>query len=464
MMRQFRRHWRKTTACLLGLMLSGCATYHPSPLPTAPDLARAPEITVPAKQFWLPGLPPHTISPEGLDETTVVMLAVFDNPDLKAARLQAGVASAQLLQAGLLPDPQLAAGFATSALNYGGALSLTEDVQALITRGAAKAAAQARQQQVNLNILWQEIQVAERARELFIQTRADAQLQEVLQANRTLRQDRYHRDKAAMERGDETAGTVSADLILVTNADTALRQLQTQVNLTKHQLNELLGLQPDVQLHLTGPTQLPPLTQGEFDGALAALPHRRADLMALAAGYQSREENLRRAILAQFPLLNAGVDLDRDPVEGVNDFGPQVTLTLPIFNRHRGQIAIQKASREVLRETYQAHLDRAASQADQVWNAIGIMTAQLKGLDAQLPLLEKTAAAAERSYRQDNLNAGLYVSLQSNLLSKRLEAIRLRTSLDNAQSALTTLLGLPFAAPLSFQRMQFRWCPDSVCN
>ncbi len=447
MMRPFCRHGRNTAACLVGLMLSGCATYRPRSLPTAPDLASAPELTVPAQQFWLPGLPPHPISPEGLDETTVVMLAVFDNPDLKAARLQAGVASAQLLEAGLLPDPQFGAGFATSALNYGGALSLSQDIQALMTRGAAKAAAEATQKQVNLNILWQEIQVAERARELFIQARANDQLQNILQANQALLQDRYRRDQAAMERGDETASTVSADLILVTDADATLRQLETQVNLTDHELNQLLGLQPDVQLHLIGPAQLPPLTQSQFDDALAALPHRRADLLALAAGYQSQEENLRKAILAQFPSLTAGVNLERDPVEGVNAVGPQVTLTLPIFNRNRGQIAIHQATRAALREMYQAQLDAAESQADQVRKATRIMAAQLKDLDAQLPVVAKTAAAAELSYRQNNLNAGLYVSLQSDFLSKRAEAIRLRSSLDNAQSALRTLLGLPFTVP-----------------
>lgn len=447
MKRSFCPHWRELAACLLGLMLSGCASYRSHPLPTAPDLTRAPELTVPARQFWLPGLQPHPISPSGLDETTVVMLAVFNNPDLKAARLQAGVASAQLLEAGLLPDPQFGAGYATSALNYGGALSLSEDIQALIMRGAAKAAAQATQTQVNLNILWQEIQVAERARELFILACADDQLQDVLLASQVLLQDRYRHDQAAMERGDETAGTVSADLILVTEADAALRQLQTEVNLTDHELNEMLGLQPDVQLHLVGPTHLPPLTKGQFDEALAALSHKRTDLLALAAGYHSQEENLRKAILAQFPSLTAGVNLERDPVEGVNAFGPEVTLTLPVFNRNRGQIAVQKATRESLRETYQAHLDAAQSQADQVWKATRIMAAQLQELDAQLPVLEKTATAAERSYRQNNLNAGLYVSMQSDLLSKQAEAIRLRASLDNAQSALRTLLGLPFAAP-----------------
>ncbi len=447
MKRSFCPHWRKLTACLLGLMLSGCASYHSHPLPTAPDLANSPTLTVPARQFWLPGLPPHSISPDGLDETTVVMLAVFNNPDLKAARLQAGVASAQLLEAGLLPDPQFGAGYATSTLNYGGALGLSEDIQALITRGAAKAAATAAQKRVNLNILWQEWQVAERAKELFIQARSDDQLLGVLRASDDLLSRRYERDQTAMQRGDETSTTVSADLTVLSDADASLRQLQTEVNLTRHELNQLLGLQPEVQLHLIGAIETAPLSQRQFAESVASLPSRRADLLALQAGYQSQEENVRRAVLAQFPSLSAGVEQARDPVEGVNSIGVNVNLTLPLFNRNRGQIAIQQATREVLRQTYQAQLDGAESQADQVWKATQIMTAQLNDLDAQLPLLAKTAIASEQSFQQSNLDAGLYVSLESSLLAKQAEAIRLRASLDIAQSALRTLLGLPFGAP-----------------
>lgn len=444
MTRLFRPNWRYIAACLVGLTLSGCATYHPHPLPGAPDLASSPQLTVPAKQFWLPGLPPHTVSPDGLDETTIIMLAVFNDPDLKAARLQAGVASAQLLEAGLLPDPQFGANYATSVLNYGGALGLSEDIQALITRGAARASARAAQKQVNLNILWQEWQVAERVRELFIQLRADDQLSDVLNANHDLLANRYQHDQAAMQRGDLTVSTVSADLTVLSNADATLRQLQTEINLTRHELNQLLGLEPDAQLHLIGPTEINPISEREFRLDVAALPHRRADLLALQAGYQSQEENLRRAILAQFPSLSAGVDVERDPVEGVNAFGPQVNLILPIFNRNRGQIAIQRATREALRQTYQAQLDASQSQADQVWKAAQILSTQLRELNAQLPELETAASAAEQSLRQRNLDAGLYVSAESGLLAKQAEAIRLRASLDNAQSALRTLLGLPF--------------------
>lgn len=429
------------------LMVSGCAKYRPHPLPAAPDLAATPDLTAPAAEFALPGLPPHPVSQDGLDETTLVTLAVFNDPDLRAARSQAGVASAQLLQAGLLPDPQLNAGIGASALHYGYALGLSEDIQALLLRGAAKQVAKANQKEVNLNILWQEWQVAEQTRELFLQARANGRIQDALAASHQLLNDNYQRDQAALLKGNATSPMVSADLAVLADSETSLRQQELAASATLHKLNQLLGLQPDAQLRLIGDGAPAPLSRADLDAAVAELPRRRVDLLALQAGYQSQEENVRRSILAQFPSLSAGVQQSRDPVEGINATGASVNLTLPIFNRNRGQIAIQKATREALRQTYQAQLDAATSQANQVWSATQILSGQLRDLDAQLPILEKTAAAAETSFQQGNLDAGLYVSLKSSLLAKQLEAVRLRASLDNAQSVLRALLGLPFNAP-----------------
>ncbi len=438
---------KSSAAILISLALGGCATYKPRPLPLAPDLTSEAQLTVPATRLEVPGLAPHVISPQGLDVTDVMTLAVLNNPDLKAARFQENVADAQLLEAGLFPDPQFGASFATSALNYGGVLSLNQDIKAILTRGAAKAVARASGAQVHLNILWQEIQVAEKARELFIQAQSDDRLFEVLQTNRTLFDENYHRAQLAMEQGDETSTTVASDLTLVSDADTTLRQLQIDINLTQHELNALLGLDPEIKLHLIGQPQLRSLTRSAFEEAVSALPRKRVDLLALQAGYQSQEESLRRAVLAQFPSLSAGVDLERDPVEGVNAVGPEVTLTLPLFNRNRGQIAVQRATRDLLRQQYQAQFDAAVSQANQIWKTAEIMTAQLKDLDAQLPPLKSTTISAEQNLRQNDLDAGLYVTAQSNLLAKQAEEIRLRASLENARSALSTVLGLPFDAP-----------------
>lgn len=430
----------------LGSLLSGCAIYHSEPLPTVPDLARFPPLTVPAASFGLPGLRPAPFDPaRGLSETNIITLAVADDPQLKAERLRAGVARAQLLEAGLLPDPQLSGGMSWSAVRTGYDATLAQDIQALITRGAARRAAAAHGRQVSLEILWREWQVAERARELYIRIEALHALRGVLDERRSLLGRLYRRGEASLERGDVSAADVTADFDAWRAAAADWRTFELEDNQARHALNELLGLEPGVRLRLRGgeAMQRPP-SAAEYRAALAALPQRRPDLLALQAGYRSQEEKLREAILAQFPLVSAGVEKARSAEEGVQTFGFNVTLALPVFDRNRGPIAIGRASRTYLRQSYLAGLDGAESQADQIRSASQIMRRQLGQLEARLPGLERTAAAAKASLARGELGLAAYAREESNFLAAEAEVIRLRASLRQAQSALGLLLALPF--------------------
>lgn len=439
-LRMFKQIW--PVAILPGaLLLSGCQLYHAKPLPTAADLLQAPPLTVPAKQFGPPEFKPHPSPTNGLDEMAVITLAVYNNPDLKSARADDDLADAQVMEAGLLPDPVVSGGLAKSTMFTGYNIGLSEDIQALITRGAAKASAKAHARQVNLEILWQEWQVIEKARELFIQSIADDELQRVLTDTHDLLADRYHRDEAALEQGNETTMTVSADLSALTDAESNLRQLQLDANQTHHDLNQLLGLQPDVQLHLIGQAVIQPVSQEQFQAAMATLPRRRADLLALQAGYQSQEQLLREAVLAQFPSMSAGVEQARDPAEGIRTIGLTVNVTLPIFNRNQGQIAIQKATREQLYQAYQTRLDQTVSEADQMWQATQIMSAQLQDVEAHLLTLENNLGSTEKDFQQGSMDAASYITVKSNLDSEKAQAIRLRATLKRAQAALQILLG-----------------------
>ncbi|MDQ2802901.1 MAG: hypothetical protein M3Y41_09540, partial [Pseudomonadota bacterium] len=82
--------------CLL-VPLTGCATYQALPLDTSPPLSRSLE------QLQHPGSALRM--PLGMGE--VAYLAVQNNPDLRAARARRGVVEAQVLTAGLLPNPQV---------------------------------------------------------------------------------------------------------------------------------------------------------------------------------------------------------------------------------------------------------------------------------------------------------------------------------------------------------------------
>ncbi|MGH8202811.1 MAG: TolC family protein [Steroidobacteraceae bacterium] len=414
-------------------------------MPTGPDLARGPALTVPAGSLGLPGLKPAPLNPsQGFTETNIITLAVVGNPQLKAERLQAGVAHAQLLEAGLLPDPQISGGLSKSSFFTGYSAALAEDIQALITRGAAKDAAATRVRQINLEILWQEWQVAERARELFIEAQAASRLRGVLDRRRTVLGRLYHEDERSLKRRYVTVSDVTADFAAWNAAETDWRAFELQENQTQHALDELLGLAPGVRLPLQGAPEGLPIASQQFRTALAALPQHRADLLALQAGYESEQQRLREAILAQFPLISADVQKARSAEEGIQTIGFDVTLTLPLFNRNRGPIAIGRATRAYLHQAYQARLDQAVNQADQVFRATQIMERQLKALDGRLSGLERAAAAAHESLQRGNLSLADYARVDSNALATEAEAIQLRASLEQAQAALATLLALQF--------------------
>ena len=286
--------------------------------------------------------------------------------------------------------------------------------------------------------------MAEQARELFIQTQALGELRRVLDQRRTLLATLYARDQASLRQRFVTVSAVTTDFAAWNSAEADWRAFELQDNQTCHALNELLGLASDAPLRLRRAPNGHPLAATLYQSALAMLPHRRPDLLALQAGYQNEEESLREAILAQFPLISAGIQKARDPIENIQYIGFNVTLTLPLFNRNRGPIAVGRASRAYLHQAYQASLDETTNQADQVWKAVMIMQHQLKGLDQRLAGLEHDSTAARESLRRGTLSLADYTRVDSNALATQAEEIQLRASLEQGQAVLAMLLALPF--------------------
>ncbi|NNN04555.1 MAG: TolC family protein [Elusimicrobia bacterium] len=432
-------------------LLSGCASYSPMILPTVPDLAQTPSLGAPAMGLQVPGLAVSTQAAQGLDARDAMALAVVNDPDLKAARLRAGVAEAQLIEAGLLPDPHLSAGVGRGPQFTGYSEGISEDLQAFVLRGAAQAQARAHRKEVDLTILWQEWQVAVTAGRLFVRARRDEDLEEVFEWTRKLLAEQYDIDQADFQQSASAIQKVAADLTVLADADAGLRRIQLDADTARHRLNYLLGLAPQARPALAKPERPgaaanQAFSQDQFEAALAALGGRRVDLLALQAGYESQEQRLRKAVLAQFPALNVGLSQGQDPQDNIPAVNLGFDIGLPVFNGNRGQIAIERASRAVLRADYQARLDEAHSEADRLWQATLIMAKQLERLQAQTSALKAIAAAAEQQFRSGTMDTGAYVGLETSLLKDAQESIRLRAALDSDRLTLDALLGLPFGA------------------
>lgn len=439
-------------AALTGLcalpFLSGCANYQRQPLPdranslSGSQLAR---IRIDPRTMPLPELAGHRFDPSnGLGIEEVAMLAVANNPALKLARDDLRVARAQSFAAGLLPDPQLsfsndfpgAASATSSAFSAG----LSMDLMALLRRSTTKSAADADAAKIDLGLLWQEWQTVAQARQLFVKARFQTDTLPLLRRQSDLAETRYTHMARALRQGNLTGDALTAALLAQSDAQKQYADAQRAALQTRHALNALLGLQPDVVLRLAGDGGQIPLDDKAIEQRLADLPARRPDLLALRAGYVAQDQKYRAAILDQFPNLSVGFVRARD-TSSVYTSGFQISLNLPIFNRNRGNIAIEKASRRRLRDEYQNRLDQAYAEVAQLRMDTALLERQLTEVEAALPAMTAQAASAARAYASHDLGMNAYADAQNGEITKRIEAATLRESIAEQRIGMQALLG-----------------------
>src|SRR5207253_3181968 len=169
------------------------------------------------------------------DEAAI--LAVLANPKLRSVRDQRGIAAAQLLQVGILPNPQLSysLGIPTggmtqgtiNAYNYG----LNWEITSIISRSAKIAAARADAVSVDLDVAWQEWQAAQAAKlHVYHLDFFDQELAVARQEEEGLK-DNLDRVKRAADLGFMTRIDLAA-------ADAALQKMHTTVLTAEQQREE----------------------------------------------------------------------------------------------------------------------------------------------------------------------------------------------------------------------------------
>ncbi|HUW75706.1 MAG TPA: TolC family protein [Gallionella sp.] len=438
---------RHLIAGLVYLGLAGCASYAPQSLPTHTNLPHS-VSAIPVEPAQLPfrRLRSHLFNPaDGLDIDEVAMLAVANNPQLRQARDGLGIARAQSFAAGLLPDPQLGITSdhptnGTSANTNGFSLNLNYDVSALLLRSSRVGSARAAEQQINLDLLWQEWQVVSQARLLFTRLTAQQHLLSQLQGARGLLAESYRRSRQALAQGNVTSDFASADLAALQNIDRQINDLERNRLQNHASLCNLLGIAPGATLDLVGEPSPSAIDTAAVRASLEQRLDQRPDMRALQAGYHSQEEKFRGAVLAQFPALNVGITRARD-TSGLYTRGFGVSLSLPIFNANRGNIAIEKATRKKLFDEYQDRLNSAYGEIDTALANLSLLQEQLQRTRQGIAEFSSVARNAESAYRAGNLTAPDYVRLKTALLDKQTESINLQESLMEQQIALETLLG-----------------------
>lgn len=443
-----RRRKAVMAAWALALLAQGCATYRPLPLPEPSAVLSEPQLAAlsrDAAAIERPYLTPRPIDFSApLDGNAIAALAVLNNPDLKALRARAGVADAQAFAAGLLPDPTISIGFDQVVSGpdtvLGIASSLAASLGSLRTRAAARAQASAAARQVRLDLAWAEWQTAGQAR---------IQAARAIALRRIVRIDRESSEAAqalldamlrAAGRGDLLPDRLQGARVAAVDAAERLRNDERDLTAAERELARLIGFPPDFPLQIAETPPPPPPPDAARLFALAT--DNRTDLSALRAGYGAQEAAVRQAILEQFPTLDLSINPARDTAGNVT-IGPSLSLTLPIWNRNRGGIAIAQATREALRSEYSARLFQTRAEIFAAAGSLAVLRRQREALLAGIPPLRRFAEANRRAAARGDLAPATAATAEQTLRDRLLLLAQVERDILEQSIALELLTGTP---------------------
>ncbi|CAN5242380.1 TolC family protein [soil metagenome] len=429
------------TASLLG----GCAHYAPDPLPVTLEAAPLPSGPIFVRNYTEARDAPLAIDLAApLSEAAIASLAVVANPDLKAQRTRAGVSDAQVFAAGLMPDPTISLGIDHLLSGTDPVDALTSalglDINALRTRAAVRQKAQSEQRQVHTDLLWAEWQTAGQARLQAIRIDALERRFALAEQGRNAADNLLTRYAAAAGRGDVAADPLQTARIAASDAADVARQAEKDLATARLELNRLLGLPPTTMLMIAPMLGADATPDG--DRLFAIAQNERADLRALRDGYAAQEAALRKAVLDQFPKLDLTINGGRDTAKNVT-LGPAIGFTLPLWNRNRGGIALEKATREALKAEYEARLFQTRADIAAAVRALTIAQGQYAAQQTSLISATRFAMASRKAASRGDLSDASAQAAEQVARDRQLLSAQSAQDMAEQMIALELLTGVP---------------------
>lgn len=429
---------------LVFAQLGGCAVYHPLPLPTAAHLATQLDqldLTIPAVALGAPSGRVDVSRALPVDE--IGLLAILNDPDLRAQRGERNLARASERQTSLLPNPSVSINWEAllggPGIQPNWSAAMTEDITSLITYHRRVLAARAQTAQVEANQLWAQWQVAQNARVLALDAYWGDRAVALSTREQHLLDNEISAVRQALAAGNLDYTALAPLLAAAASVDQSLVALRVADENTWKALDALLGLAPDVRFEIAPPAELS--LPSDVEALVESLPRRRPDLVALQLGYHSADESLRAAILGQFPALALGPIWEQDTTN-IRSMGPTGTFDLPLFNRNQGGVAQARATRLMLREQYQARLDSAVAEVRALQEFIGRTRGDLSRARESAASAEQLARAARTAAAQGNVDRRSLTDYETAALERDLQSVTLERTLAEAQVSLTVLLGI----------------------
>lgn len=441
---------RQTLIPVLALALPSCQSYEPAPL----DITRYQHtlslraIDVEPIEAFCQRLTaegedvPDTFDlSDGISYAEGEVVALFYNPELRIARLEAGVAMANRDTAGLWEDPvfgfdgaEIISPSAPFEFGLMGSLTIPISGRLEVEKDRANAAYDT-QLRTLVDAEWQ--------------TRADLRNawarwtaiteRSALLANITGELEHINEIATHLEVAGEL-NRIEHRLLRIELADLQLQSTELEVQLIEAEtdLVEILGVTPDTAARFL--PAFPSVFITTVDDITARLIDSNTELAVHFAAYQTAEDTLRLEIKKQFPDIVIGSGYGTEFNDHRVMFG--LSIPIPILNANRAAIAEAQAKREVVRaqaETTFARLYRSLIAAQTAMRVNRSQRDQYENLI--VPMLDAQAKDIDRIAELGELDVFVLLQTITRTLETKEKLIALRVDEIEAATTLRRILG-----------------------
>lgn len=357
---------------------------------------------------------------DGLSQDEAVALALWNNAQLKADFAALGFARAELIEAKMIPNPAFSLLFPIGPKSLETDLGIPIDIlwqrphridtakldaqklaEELITNGLELI----RDVQMSYVDLW----LSQKKLELAIE---GAQIQKEIT--------RF--TQARLKAGDISGA--EADDIYIDSLESIgnMRNLLKETDITKQQLNTLLGLSEDNVTYNTETMNIPEestyFVDTLLDTALAARPDlRAAELTIEAAGKKIGWEKSK--IYNFIAVIDA-----KDEGEDFLTVGPGIELDIPIFNQNQGQIARAKSELEQAARKYEALRQNIILQVRQAFTRYVSDYEEFELWNNDIiPSLQKKVEQTTQSFEIGEINNQTVFEARQNLIEAKVKLV-----------------------------------------
>jgi outer membrane protein, heavy metal efflux system len=351
-----------------------------------------------------------------LTPESAVQIAFLRNRRIQAALAELGIAQAELVQAGLLPNPVLSADvrFGVGVSGTGADLGLVQEFLSVLQIPLKRRVAQAELEATKLEVASALFELSASVREAFFDAQGADQM---LDLRRTVAETtRLAADVALRQHraGNITDLDLANQRAFYEEAKLELADAEIDAAAKRERLTALLGLWGGETAWTLAP-RLPdvPVEGLSREGLESRAVATRLDL---AAARQRVGVSAASVAFTRFygliPEASAGVVSEREVESGDWSVGPSLEIPIPIFDQRQARLAIARARQRQSQENFAALAVEIRSDVRRAWTELDAARSRATYYErVLLPLRRRIVQETQREYNA--MLVGVYQLLQT---------------------------------------------------